>query len=134
VVVRAQPAERAQPGQPADADHLAHRRRDRAADRVPLRHVADAAPLARPADGGAEHLHLTAEHRGQAEQPAGQGGLARPVGPEDGDRLAVPQGQVDALDDGDVAVADAGVAEPDGVHAQDWPSCNVARLARMTSR
>ena len=84
----AQPAEQAEPGQPADGDDLAHGRRHGAADRVPLRDVADAAALAQPADGGAEHAHLAGQHRGQAEQAPGERGLARAVGAEDGDGLA----------------------------------------------
>ncbi len=88
----------------------------------------------------AEHLDPAVEDRRQTEDAARQRGLARAVGPQHGDRLAVRHGEVHALHDGHVAVADAGVAEPDRVpggraaHEQDWPSCSVARLARITSR
>jgi hypothetical protein len=88
---------------------------------VPLRHVAHPPALREPADGRAQHLDRAVEHRGQAEDPAGQGGLARPVGPEDGDGLAGLHRQVDVLDHGDVVVADAGArqAQGRGGHEQD---------------
>ena len=106
----AQPRTREAPG----GDHLAHRGGDASGGGGALRHVADAAPVAEAGEGGAEEFEVAAGERHLPDDRAHGRGLARAVGPEQGEDLSAVHRQVDAAQH--VARTQAGCRGSEGHH------------------
>jgi hypothetical protein len=105
---------------------------------MPLGHIADPRAIAEVRPRHTEDLDRAGEPMGEAEDPLDEGGLARAVGPEDGEHVAAVHVEGDPADGGGVVIAEGGVGEPHdgwvGVHEHSCPVRRTARSARMTSR
>ena len=107
----AEPAEQAVPGEPGHAHHVVHPQGQHEAGGVELAHVGDSGG---PGQGlAAEHLDGAAGGRKQPGDGLEQGGLARAVGPHQGQQLPRLQGEADVRYHRLALVADA---EPAGLH------------------